>query len=87
MGRPGIAKNAVRDAIGYARDRARAIRHSGVGHAVQDPFVQHTVGEMAALGYGAEATVAHAPRGRTPPTHSRHIRMGMCGRPREFTQT
>lgn len=56
----GIAKNAVRDAIGYARDRARAVRHSGVDHAVQDPFVQHTVGEMAALGYGAEATVLRA---------------------------
>ncbi|GAA0895369.1 MULTISPECIES: acyl-CoA dehydrogenase family protein [Streptomyces violaceusniger group] len=56
----GIAKNAVRDAIGYARDRARAVRHSGVDHAVQDPFVQHTVGEMAALGYGAEATVVRA---------------------------
>jgi len=56
----GIAKNAVRDAIGYARDRARAVRHSGVDQAVQDPFVQHTVGEMAALGYGAEATVLRA---------------------------
>ncbi|GAA2312104.1 acyl-CoA dehydrogenase family protein [Streptomyces violaceusniger] len=56
----GIAKNALRDAIGYARDRARAVRHSGVDHAVQDPFVQHTVGEMAALGYGAEATVLRA---------------------------
>ncbi|XBQ37631.1 acyl-CoA dehydrogenase family protein [Streptomyces rapamycinicus] len=56
----GIAKNAVRDAVGYARDRVRAVRHSGVDHAVQDPFVQHTVGEMAALGYGAEATVERA---------------------------
>ncbi|MFF7655662.1 acyl-CoA dehydrogenase family protein [Streptomyces sp. NPDC007983] len=56
----GIAKNAARDAIGYARDRARAVRHSGVEHAVRDPFVQHTVGEIAALGYGAEATVLRA---------------------------
>jgi len=56
----GIAKNAARDAVGYARDRARAVRHSGVEHAVQDPFVQHTVGEIAALGYGAEATVLRA---------------------------
>ncbi|NLU76240.1 acyl-CoA dehydrogenase [Streptomyces sp. HNM0575] len=56
----GIARDALRDAVAYARHTARAVRHSGVGHAVDDPLVQHAVGEISALAFGAEATVLRA---------------------------
>jgi alkylation response protein AidB-like acyl-CoA dehydrogenase len=56
----GIARDALRDARSYAREKARAVQHSGVAEAVQDPLVQHAVGEIAALAYGAEATVLRA---------------------------
>ncbi|MER7394284.1 acyl-CoA dehydrogenase family protein [Streptomyces sp. NPDC000151] len=56
----GIAKNALSDAVAHARDKARAVQHAGVARAVEDPLVQHAVGEIAALAYGAEATVLRA---------------------------
>lgn len=56
----GIAKNALRDAVGYARSKARAVLHAGVERAVDDPLVQHAIGEIAALAYGAEAAVLRA---------------------------
>jgi alkylation response protein AidB-like acyl-CoA dehydrogenase len=56
----GIAKAALADAVVYARDKARAVQHAGVATAVEDPLVQLAVGEIAALAYGAEATVLRA---------------------------
>ncbi|MFE6157927.1 acyl-CoA dehydrogenase family protein [Streptomyces sp. NPDC056486] len=56
----GIAKAAVADAVTYARDKARPVQHAGVDRAVDDPLIQHTVGEIAALTYAAEAAVLRA---------------------------
>lgn len=56
----GIAKNALADAIAYARGKARPIKHAGVSRSVDDPYVQHAVGEMASRTYAAEAGVFRA---------------------------
>ena len=56
----GIAKNALEDAVGYARGKARPIKHAGVTRSVEDPYVQHAVGEMASRTYAAEAGVLRA---------------------------
>ncbi|MFF2111553.1 acyl-CoA dehydrogenase family protein [Rhodococcus koreensis] len=56
----GIAKNAIADAVQYARQKARPIKHADVSRSVDDPYVQHAVGEMAARTYAAEAGVLRA---------------------------
>ncbi|NDL65218.1 acyl-CoA dehydrogenase family protein [Acerihabitans arboris] len=50
----GIALAALEDACAYGRKQARAPRESGVGGATADPYVLHTVGEMAIIAHGAE---------------------------------
>ncbi|GII31973.1 acyl-CoA dehydrogenase family protein [Planotetraspora mira] len=56
----GIARNALTDAVDFARERARPIAHSTARRSVDDPYVQHAVGEIAARAYAAEAAVLHA---------------------------
>ncbi|MBV8621089.1 MAG: acyl-CoA dehydrogenase, partial [Curvibacter sp.] len=56
----GIARNALQDAADFTRDKARPIRHSSAGRSVDDPYVQETVGQIAAQAYAAEATVLRA---------------------------
>jgi alkylation response protein AidB-like acyl-CoA dehydrogenase len=56
----GIAKNALSDAVAYARDHARPIVHSTAARSVEDPYVQHAVGEISARAFAAEAIVLHA---------------------------
>jgi alkylation response protein AidB-like acyl-CoA dehydrogenase len=53
----GIALAALDDAINWARDRARPVRESGVERSVDDPFVQHTIGNISAHAHAAEAIV------------------------------
>lgn len=56
----GIALAALEDAVAYGRTHARPLPEAGVGLAVEDPYVQYTVGEMAVLAHGAEALVGRA---------------------------
>jgi alkylation response protein AidB-like acyl-CoA dehydrogenase len=56
----GIARNALADAVAFARDRARPIRHSSAERSVDDPYVQFAVGEISARAYAAEAVVLSA---------------------------
>lgn len=56
----GIARNALADAVDYARRKARPIKHAGVDRSVDDPYIRHTVGEVAARIYAAEAAVLRA---------------------------
>lgn len=56
----GIARNALRDAVDFTRDKARPIAHSAASRSVDDPFVQHTVGEIAARANAAVAVVLAA---------------------------
>ncbi len=56
----GIARNALTDAVAFTREHARPIRHSSATRSVDDPYVQHTVGEIAAQAYAAEAAVLRA---------------------------
>lgn len=56
----GIARNALSDAVHFAQHKARPIRHSSASRSVQDPYVQETVGQIAAQAYAAEATVLRA---------------------------
>lgn len=56
----GIARNALTDAVQFARNKARPIKHSGVGASVDDPYVRETVGRIAAQAYAAEAVVLRA---------------------------
>ncbi|MEH1013111.1 acyl-CoA dehydrogenase family protein [Micromonospora sp. CPCC 206060] len=56
----GIARNAVADAVWFARERSRPIKHSSATRSVDDPYIQHAVGEMSARAFAAEAAVLHA---------------------------
>jgi alkylation response protein AidB-like acyl-CoA dehydrogenase len=56
----GIARAALADAVAFTRERARPIRHSSASRSVEDPYVQHAVGEIAAKAYAAGATVLGA---------------------------
>lgn len=56
----GIARNALADAVALTRLHARPIKHSTAQRSVDDPYVQQTVGEIAAQAYAAQATVLRA---------------------------
>jgi alkylation response protein AidB-like acyl-CoA dehydrogenase len=56
----GIGRNALADAVNYARTKARPIKHSGVDRSVDDPYVRLAVGETAARVYAAESAVLRA---------------------------
>lgn len=56
----GIGRNALADAVSYARNKARPIKHSGVSRSVDDPYVRLAVGETAAHVYAAESAVLRA---------------------------
>jgi alkylation response protein AidB-like acyl-CoA dehydrogenase len=56
----GIALAALGDAIAYGRNGARAVPESGVAKAGDDPYVLHTVGEMAMNAHAAVALVERA---------------------------
>ncbi|HUR05034.1 MAG TPA: acyl-CoA dehydrogenase family protein [Nonomuraea sp.] len=56
----GIARSALGDAVAFAQAKARPIEHSSADRSVDDPYVQHAVGEIAARTYAAEAAVLRA---------------------------
>ena len=56
----GIGRNVLSDAVVYAQQQARPIKHSEAARSVDDPHVQHVVGEMSARIYAAEAAVLRA---------------------------
>ena len=56
----GIARNAQEDAVRFAREHARPIKHSSASQSVDDPYVQLSVGEVAARAFTAEAVVLKA---------------------------
>lgn len=56
----GIARNALDDAVAFARDHARPIKHSTAGRSVDDPYVELSVGEISARAYTAQAVVLSA---------------------------
>lgn len=62
----GIAFAALDDALALARTRGRTLRESGVGQAVEDPYVLQTIGEISAHAESAAALMRQAagPRGR-----------------------
>jgi alkylation response protein AidB-like acyl-CoA dehydrogenase len=53
----GIAGAVLDDAVWFASERARAIKHSSASSAVDDPYVRHAVGEISARGHAARAAV------------------------------
>lgn len=56
----GIARNALNDAVAFARDHARPIKHSSASRSVDDPYVEFSVGEISARAFAAEAVVLRA---------------------------
>ncbi|GAA4557178.1 acyl-CoA dehydrogenase family protein [Planotetraspora kaengkrachanensis] len=56
----GIARNALTDAVAFVRELARPIAHSSAARSVDDPYVQHAVGDISARAYAAEAAVLRA---------------------------
>jgi alkylation response protein AidB-like acyl-CoA dehydrogenase len=58
----GIARNVLADAIDYTRAKARPAKHSSAAAAVGDPFVQQTVGEIAALSQVIDAAIVDVAR-------------------------
>jgi len=53
----GIAARALDDAVHFARDLGRPIKHSSASRSIDDPFVRETVGEIAARAQAARAVV------------------------------
>ena len=53
----GIAQAVLDDAIWFAREKARPIKHSSAGRSVDDPYVRHVVGEIAARRTAARSAV------------------------------
>lgn len=56
----GIARNALHDAVAFARLHARPIKHSTASRSVDDPYVELSVGEISARALAAEAVVLRA---------------------------
>ena len=56
----GIARNALNDAVHFAREHARPIKHSTATRSVDDPYVEYSVGEISARAFAAEALVLRA---------------------------
>jgi alkylation response protein AidB-like acyl-CoA dehydrogenase len=56
----GIARAALDDAVDFARNHARPIKHSSEQRSVDDPYVQFSVGEIAARAFAADAVVQRA---------------------------
>ena len=56
----GIANAALNEAIDFGRHRARAVPEAGVESAGDDPYVQHTIGEMVVLVHSANALIDRA---------------------------
>ncbi|WP_157264350.1 acyl-CoA dehydrogenase family protein [Azohydromonas aeria] len=56
----GVARNALEDAVHFARHHARPIKHSSASRSVDDPYVRFSVGQISALAYAAEAVVLRA---------------------------
>lgn len=56
----GIARNALDDAVWFARNKARPIKHSSAQRSVDDPYVQETIGQIAAQVFAAEAATLRA---------------------------
>lgn len=56
----GIAEDALRDAVAFARDHARPIVHSHADRSVDDLYVQQAVGEISARAFAARAAVLSA---------------------------
>ena len=59
----GIAARVLDDAVEFVRTRARPIKHSTVDKSVDDPYVRHTVGEIASRALAARAVVLLAAEG------------------------
>ncbi|WP_226478443.1 acyl-CoA dehydrogenase family protein [Pseudomonas sp. MWU16-30323] len=56
----GIARNALNDAVSFAKEHARPIKHSSATRSVDDPYVELSVGDVSARAFTAEAVVLHA---------------------------
>ena len=56
----GIARNALNDAVTFANQHARPIKHSTAGRSVDDPYVELSVGDISARAFTAEAVVLRA---------------------------
>lgn len=56
----GIARNALNDAVTFANEHARPIKHSSATRSVDDPYVELSVGDISARAFTAEAVVLHA---------------------------
>jgi alkylation response protein AidB-like acyl-CoA dehydrogenase len=53
----GIAARVLQDAVDFTRTKARPIKHSSADNSVDDPYVRHTVGDIAARAQAARAVV------------------------------
>jgi alkylation response protein AidB-like acyl-CoA dehydrogenase len=56
----GIARNALNDAVTFANEHARPIKHSTASRSVDDPYVELSVGDICARAFTAEAVVLRA---------------------------
>jgi alkylation response protein AidB-like acyl-CoA dehydrogenase len=59
----GIGQAALHDAVAFARLHARPIVHSKAERSVDDPYIQHAVGEISARAFAGRAAVLTAAAG------------------------
>ncbi|MFT4191369.1 MAG: acyl-CoA dehydrogenase family protein [Comamonas sp.] len=58
----GIVRAAVRETADYVRHKGRAALHSSAETAREDPFIQHTIGDIAAHSHAIDTLVLDAAR-------------------------
>lgn len=58
----GIVRTLLAEATAYVRKSARSAAHSAAPTAASDPFVQKTIGEIAARSYALDVLIAEAAR-------------------------
>jgi alkylation response protein AidB-like acyl-CoA dehydrogenase len=66
-GRGRHRAQCLNDAVAFAATRARPIRHSTASRSVDDPYVQETVGQIAAQAYAARPPCCAPPMHWTRP--------------------
>lgn len=53
----GISRAILDDAIWFAKERSRPIKHSSATQSIDDPYIQQTVGEIAARAHAVRSSV------------------------------
>ncbi|MEB8340839.1 acyl-CoA dehydrogenase family protein [Streptomyces endophyticus] len=75
----GIAASARDDAVWFGREKARPIKHSTADRSVDDPYVRHAVGRIAARAHAARSAVLLAAEALEAVRHVPRVELRAAG--------